>query len=94
MPVSCLQSLMSVDVAAKVMGEMMAALRLSSFLDFANRWGLQGVLNGSTSGNYTLFVPSEEAFASENHSSSTYKKKTECSLMICITHLLAYLLYM
>ncbi len=49
----------------KSLGEVAADLELDTFTDYAKKAGLWRTLEGSVKENYTLFAPSEEAFASK-----------------------------
>lgn len=48
--------------SVKSLGDIIDEMNMGKFIEYAQQAGLQGVLSGKTPGNYTVFVPSAEAF--------------------------------
>ena len=48
--------------SVKSLGDIIAELDMGKFTEYAQQAGLQEILSGEAPGNYTVFVPSPEAF--------------------------------
>lgn len=50
-------------IPAKSLKEVMQELEMHEFLEFTQQAGTADILDGKAPGNYTLFVPSQEAIS-------------------------------
>ena len=58
-------SYLFVPHTAQSLGEVLDHLDMHEFVEYAQGSGLTNVLNGKAKGNFTIFVPSADAFAGE-----------------------------